>query len=201
MTATALTPATTTVASDAATTSAVRRMWAVGAITGVVPSLVVIALVAIAEGAGVPMEVAENSTKPPEQIPLLGYGTVILGSTLVGLLLATAFDRRWTGRPRLHLRHHRAGADGRVVRLPGDDHGNDRHQGGARDHPRHPGGADHCGDRRPPCHRDGQRHRRLTSLSARTGPRHERAGALPRCGPFDATPWRSRSAPGDEPPA
>ena len=86
MTATALTPATTTVASDAANTRAVRRMWAVGAVAGVVSSLVVIALVAIAEGAGVPMEVAENSTKQPEQIPLLGYGTVILGSTLVGLL-------------------------------------------------------------------------------------------------------------------
>ena len=100
MTAPAFTPATTIVASDAANTSGRRRMWAVGAVAGVVSSLVVIALVAIAEGVGVPMEVAENSTKQPEQIPLLGYGMVILGSTLVGLLLATAFGR-WTGRPRL----------------------------------------------------------------------------------------------------
>ena len=99
MTAAAFTPATTLVASDAASTSGRRRMWAVGAVAGVVSSLVVIALVAIAEGAGVPMEVAENSTTP-EQIPLLGYGTVILGSTLVGLLLATAFAR-WARRPRL----------------------------------------------------------------------------------------------------
>ena len=100
MTATAFTPATTTATSDAATTTGRRRMWALGAAAGVVSSLVVMALVAIAEAAGVPMEVAENSTKQPAQIPLLGFGTVILGSTLVGLLLATAFAR-WVGRPRL----------------------------------------------------------------------------------------------------
>lgn len=78
----------------------VGRMWAVGALAGVVSSLVVTAIVAVAEAADVPMEVAENSTKPPEQIPLLGYGMVTLASTLVGLLLATAFAR-WTRRPRL----------------------------------------------------------------------------------------------------
>jgi len=77
-----------------------RRMWAFGAVAGVVSSMVVIALVALAEGAGVPMEVAENSTKQPVHILLLGYATVILGSTLVGLLLATAFAR-WARRPRL----------------------------------------------------------------------------------------------------
>jgi len=103
MTAATFTPTTTTIASDAAATTARRtggrRLWAVGALAGVVSSLVVVALVAIAEGAGVPMEVAENSTKQPEHIPLLGYGVVILGSTLVGLLLATAFAR-WAGRPR-----------------------------------------------------------------------------------------------------
>lgn len=103
MTAPAFTPATTIVSSDAAATTArrtgSRRMWTVGAVAGVVSSLIVIGLVAIAEGAGVPMEVAENSTKQPEQIPLLGYGMVILGSTLVGLLLATAFTR-WARRPR-----------------------------------------------------------------------------------------------------
>ena len=99
MTARAFAPATTIVASDA-NTSGGRRMWAVGAVTGVVSSLIVVALVAIAERVGVPMEVAENSTKQPERIPLLGYGTVILGSTLIGLLLATAFGH-WTARPRL----------------------------------------------------------------------------------------------------
>ena len=98
MTAPASTPVTTIVAADTANTSS-RRMWAVGAVAAVVSSLVVIALVAIAQGFGVPMEVAENSTKQPEQIPLLGYATVILGSTLIGLLLATAFNR-WTRRPR-----------------------------------------------------------------------------------------------------
>lgn len=77
-----------------------RRMWMVGAIAAVVASVVVVILVAIAEAAGVPMEVAENSTKPPEHIPLPGYAMVILGSTLVGLLLASAFAR-WTPRPRL----------------------------------------------------------------------------------------------------
>jgi uncharacterized protein DUF6069 len=82
------------------TLSGARRMWTVGAVAAVVSSVVVIALVAIAEGAGVPMEVAENSAKQPEQIPLLGYATVILGSTLVGLLLATALGR-WARRPRL----------------------------------------------------------------------------------------------------
>jgi peptidoglycan/LPS O-acetylase OafA/YrhL len=45
------------------------------------------------------MEVAENSSQQPEHIPLLGYGTVILGSTIVGLLLAGAFAR-WARRPR-----------------------------------------------------------------------------------------------------
>ena len=104
MTAAAFTPAitatTTAVAADAANTSSRRRMWAVGAVAGVASSLIVIALVAIAEGVGVPMEVAENNTKQPEHIPLLGYGVVILGSTLVGLLLATAYGR-WSGRPRL----------------------------------------------------------------------------------------------------
>ena len=100
MTAAAVTPAATIGATDAANTCARRRMWAVGVAAGVVSSLVVIALVAIAEAVGVPMEVAENSTKQPEQIPLLGYGTVILSSTLVGLLLATAFGR-WTRWPRL----------------------------------------------------------------------------------------------------
>lgn len=84
---------------EAGETSGARRMWAAGAVAGVASSVVVIALVAIAEGAGVPMKVAENSTKPVEQIPVLGYGMLILGSTLVGLLLATAFGR-WTGRPR-----------------------------------------------------------------------------------------------------
>ena len=77
-----------------------RRMWAVGLAAGVVSSLVVIAVVAIAEAADVPMEVAENATTQPEQIPLLGYAMVILGSTIVGLLLATAFAR-WARRPRL----------------------------------------------------------------------------------------------------
>ena len=81
------------------TSGGLRRMWAVGAVAGLVASLVVIAFVAIAEGVGVPMEVAENGTNQPEQIPLPGYGMLILGATLVGLLLATAF-RRWTGRPR-----------------------------------------------------------------------------------------------------
>jgi hypothetical protein len=98
MTAAGFTPAATIVSSDAAATTARRRLWTVGAVAGVVSSLIVIALVAIAEGAGVPMEVAENSTKQPQQIPLLGYGMVILGSTLVGLLLATAFAR-WARRP------------------------------------------------------------------------------------------------------
>ena len=98
MTAPARTPATTTVATDTANTSGRRRMWAVGAVTGVVSSLVAITVVAIAEGAGVPMEVAEDSTKQPEQIPLLGFGMVILGSTLVGLMLATAFAR-WARGP------------------------------------------------------------------------------------------------------
>jgi hypothetical protein len=74
-------------------------MWAAGAVAGAVSSLVVIGVVAIAEGLGVPMEVAENSTNQPEQIPLSGYGSLILVSTLVGLLLATAFDR-WARRPR-----------------------------------------------------------------------------------------------------
>ena len=91
-------------ASDRSVSTASRtagwRMWAVGAVAGVISSVVVIALVAIAEAADVPMEVAENSTKQAEQIPLLGYGMVILSSTLVGLLLATAFAR-WTPRPRL----------------------------------------------------------------------------------------------------
>jgi heme A synthase len=103
VTATAFRPATTFVASDTIATTARhtgRRMWAVGAAAAVVASLIVAAVVAIAEAAGVPMEVAENSTKQPEQIPLLGYGTVILGSTLVGLLLATAFVR-WVRRPKL----------------------------------------------------------------------------------------------------
>ncbi len=79
--------------------TSVGRMWIVGALAAVASSLVVIAIVAIAEAAGVPMEVAENSTKPPEHIPLPGYGMLILGSTLVGLLLATALAR-WARRPR-----------------------------------------------------------------------------------------------------
>ncbi len=130
----------TIVASHAAATTARRtggrRMWAFGAVAGVVSSLVVIALVALAEGAGVPMEVAENSTKQPEHIPLLGYGTVILGSTLVGLAAGDCVRPLGPTAP-ARLRHHHTGAHGRVVRLPSDDHGNDRHQGDARDHPRH----------------------------------------------------------------
>lgn len=75
------------------------RMWAAGIAAAVVSSLVVIAVVAIAQAADVPMEVAENSTKEPEQIPLIGYAVVILGSTIVGLLIATALAR-WAPRPR-----------------------------------------------------------------------------------------------------
>lgn len=99
MAATAFTP--NPASSPIATTAsrAGRHMWTAGAAAAVASSLVVIALVAIAERAGVPMEVAENSTKQPEHIPLLGYGMVILGSTLVGLLIATALAR-WAGRPR-----------------------------------------------------------------------------------------------------
>jgi magnesium-transporting ATPase (P-type) len=85
---------------DADATTSGRRMWAVGAAAAVVSALVVIVFVAIAKAADVPMEVAENSTKQPEQIPLAGYATVILVSTLIGLLLATAFAR-WAPRPRL----------------------------------------------------------------------------------------------------
>jgi len=102
MTATAITPVNTAASSDVATASrrsVGRRMWAVGAIAGLVSSLVVIAIVAIAEAAGVPMEVAESSAKTPEHIPLIGYATVVLGSTVVGLLIATALAR-WTKRPR-----------------------------------------------------------------------------------------------------
>ena len=104
MTVTASAPATTIVGSDAAVATTRRtggrRMWAVGIAAGAISSLVVIAVVAIAERAGVPMEVAASSAEQPEQIPLLGYATVILGSTLVGLLLATACSR-WARRPRL----------------------------------------------------------------------------------------------------
>lgn len=103
MTTAAVTSATSATTATTATTGApstrTRRMWAAGLAAAVVSSAVVIAFVAIAEAAGVPMEVAENSTKQPEHIPLLGYATVILGSTVVGLLLATAFAR-WTPRPR-----------------------------------------------------------------------------------------------------
>jgi hypothetical protein len=99
MTAATIPTTTFTAASEASAPSTRRRLWAVGALAGLVSSLVVIAVVAIAEGAGVPMEVAENSARQPEHIPLLGYATVILGSTLVGLLLATVFAR-WVGRPR-----------------------------------------------------------------------------------------------------
>ena len=168
-----------------------RRMWTVGAVAGVASSLVVIALVAIAEAAGVPMEVAENSTKQPEHIPLLGYAMVILGSTLVGLLLASAAGR-WAGRPRPHVRDRRTGADRGVVRLPRDDHGDSGHQGGARDHPHHPGRADHPGDRREPAVAEGTRHRRadLAPEIAR-GPRHNGAGPAP--GPLAAPPG-TRSA-------
>lgn len=103
MTATTFTPNPDAVSSDIVATTAGRtsgrRMWAVGALAAAVSSLVVIALVAIADAAGVPMEVAENSTKTPEQIPLLGYASVIVGSTVVGLLIATALAR-WARRPR-----------------------------------------------------------------------------------------------------
>ena len=75
------------------------RMWAVAAVAAVISSVVVIAVVAIAQAAEVPMEVAENSTKEPEQIPLAGYAVVILGSTVVGLLIATGLAR-WAARPR-----------------------------------------------------------------------------------------------------
>jgi hypothetical protein len=74
-------------------------MWFVGAVAAAISSVVVIALVAIAEAAGVPMEVAESSTTQPEHIPLVGYGSVLVFSTLIGLLLATAMGR-WVGRPR-----------------------------------------------------------------------------------------------------
>lgn len=94
MTTTTYQPAT-----GASASNGLRRLWAVGAIAAVISIAVVIAFVAIAEAAGVPMEVAESSSKTPEHIPLLGYATVILGSTLVGLLLATAFAR-WVSRPR-----------------------------------------------------------------------------------------------------
>lgn len=103
MTATAFTPVAASVSSDAAVATsgrtAVRRMWAVGAIAGIASSLVVMALVAIAEAAGAPMEVAENATKTPEQIPLVGFASVILASTVVGLLIASALAR-WARRPR-----------------------------------------------------------------------------------------------------
>jgi hypothetical protein len=100
---TALTPASLAATDGVATTtrrSSLRRMWAAGIGAAVLSSLVVIALVAIAQAAGVPMEVAPSSTGQREQIPLPGYATVILGSTLLGLLLATAFAR-WVRRPRL----------------------------------------------------------------------------------------------------
>ena len=97
MTAAGLTPAATDGSPDAAPST--RRMWAVGAVAGAVSSLAVIVLVAIAEAAGAPMEVAESSTESPQRIPLPGYATVILGATLVGLLLATGFAR-WTRQPR-----------------------------------------------------------------------------------------------------
>ena len=101
MSTSTVTPATI-VAADATATTARRtsRMWGIGLAAGAVASLAVIALVAVAEAAGVPMEVAESSAKQPEHIPLLGYATVILASTVVGLLLATAFAR-WVRRPRL----------------------------------------------------------------------------------------------------
>ena len=93
MTATTFPPAAATFPTSG------RRTWTVGAVAAVASSLLVIVLVAIAEAVGVPMEVAENSTKQPEHIPLLGYAMVILGSTLVGLLLASAAGR-WAGHPR-----------------------------------------------------------------------------------------------------
>jgi hypothetical protein len=101
MSTSAVTPATIT-ASDATPTisRSTRHTWGVGIAAGAVASLAVIALVAVAEAAGVPMEVAESSAKQPEHIPLPGYATIILASTVVGLLLATAFAR-WARRPRL----------------------------------------------------------------------------------------------------
>jgi hypothetical protein len=49
--------------------------------------LVVIALVALAEGAGVPMEIAQNSTKQPEHIPLLGFPATTTATTATKVVL------------------------------------------------------------------------------------------------------------------
>ena len=157
-------------ASDTVATTDSRRMWAVGAVAGVASSLVVIALAAIAEGADVPMEVAENSTKKPEQIPLLGYATVILGSTLVGLLLATALGR-WTRRPRLTFVIVALGADGLVVRLPGNHNRDNGHQGDTRNHPRHPCRIDHPSDRLSAAVATSSRNHRLIALQRSSGAR------------------------------
>lgn len=92
-------PASFVTPGTAARTTSGRRMWTVGAFAGLVSALVVAVFVGVAEAAGVPMEVAENSTKTPEHIPLLGYATVIAASTVVGLLIAAA-SARWARRPR-----------------------------------------------------------------------------------------------------
>jgi hypothetical protein len=94
-------PITTThdaAATDRLSALATKPLWLVG-VGAVVAGAVVTALfAAIADAAGVPLEVASESGGTPEAIPVAGFGTLVLAAGAIGVLLALALDR-WTSRP------------------------------------------------------------------------------------------------------
>ena len=90
--------ATTTFTAETATQSEdrprrVRSLWIAGATAGVVASIATFATAAVADAAGVALEVGGQS------IPLIGFAQVTLVAAIIGTALAVVSARRAT-RPR-----------------------------------------------------------------------------------------------------
>ena len=74
-------------------TQTAKSLWVTGAIAGVTASLATTATAALADAAGVPLEVGGQS------IPLLAFAQVTLVAAIIGTVLAVVLARRAT-RPR-----------------------------------------------------------------------------------------------------
>jgi hypothetical protein len=100
----AMTTTSSTIVHDTATATDrrsalfTRPVWLVGVIAAAAGAAATALFAALAKAADVPLEVASASGEQPEAIPVAGFATAVLIASVVGILLALAFDR-WAKRP------------------------------------------------------------------------------------------------------
>lgn len=95
---TATTVPTVQPTTNAISSTRIRPLWLVGIVAGLLGSAAAIVVALVARAADVPMLVASSDTAETMKVPASGYLVSVMGSTVVGVLLAYALGR-WAKRP------------------------------------------------------------------------------------------------------